>query len=93
MTQPNLERIQASVLDRMENAERLMKVAMIGAATIEALLLAIALYLIDWNDRLQILLFVFSILGYTIIVLGMVALGGHVTRSVGRVLAAMDTHS
>lgn len=93
MTQPNLETIQASVLDRMERADRLMKSAIIGAALVEAVLFAVALYLIDWHDRQQTLLFLFSVLSYTIIVLGMVALAGHVTRSVGRVLAAMGSRS
>ena len=93
MTGPDLERLQASVLDRMERADRLTKAAIIGAALVEAALIAIAIYLVNWSDRLQVLLFVFSILSYTIIALGLVALGAHVTRSVGRVLRALESRS
>ena len=92
MTQGNrLDAIQAGVLDRMERAEKLVRSAVIGAALIEAGLFAIALYLVDWKDPVQRLMFIFSVLTYTIIALGLVALGGHVTKSAARILAAMET--
>ena len=89
MTQRTLEDIQASVLDRMERADKLIRAAIIGAALLEAGLFAIAIYLVDWDDPTQRLLFIFSVLSYTIIAMGLLALAGHVTRSVGRVLAAL----
>jgi hypothetical protein len=82
--------IQASVLDRMERADRLVRATIIIAALIEAGIFAIAIYLVDWNDPTQRLLFIFSVLSYTIVALGLVALGGHVTRSAGRILAALE---
>ena len=85
-----LEMIQAGVLDRMERAEKLVKAAVVGAALVEAGLFAVALYLVDWSDPLQRLLFIFSVLSYTIIALGLVALGAHVTRTAARILAAME---
>ena len=84
-----LDDVRRSVLDRMEHAERLVRLAVFGAALAELALFAVALTMVDWNDRLERLLFVFSVISYTIIALGLAALGAHVTRSVGRVLAAI----
>ncbi len=92
MTQASrLDSIQAGVLDRMERAEKLVRAAVIGAAMLEAGLFAIALYLVDWGDRVQTLMFIFAVLSYTIIALGLLALGAHVTKTGARILAAMDT--
>ena len=91
MRTERLDAIRGSVLDQMERAERNMRFGIAGAALTELLLLIVAFALVDWQNRLERLLFIFAILGYTIIVLGLVALGAHVTRSIGRVLAAMGT--
>ena len=93
MTRNNLDAIQAGVLDRMERADALVRWAIVAAAIIEGGLFAIALYLVDWSDPVQRLLFIFSVLSYTIIAMGLVALGGHVTRSVARILAAMESRA
>jgi len=90
MSTERLNQIRVNVLDRMERSERYVRLAIFGATFAEVLLLAIAFAMIDWSNRLERLFFVFSILSYTIIVLGLVALGAHVTRTVGRVVAAMD---
>ena len=89
MTTNNLDGIRTGVLDRMERAHRHMRLGIVGAAFTEVVLLAVAFTLVDWSDRIERLLFIFSVLSYTIIALGLVALGAHVTRSVSRVLAAM----
>jgi hypothetical protein len=86
----SLDAIRRRVLDRMARAERNMRLGIAGAAIAELALFVIAFAMLDWQSRLERMLFVFAILGYTIVVLGLVALGAHVTRSVGRVLAAMD---
>jgi hypothetical protein len=90
MTADRLDTIRQSVLTRMERAERNMRLGIYGAALTELLLFVIAFKLVDFSDRLERLLFVLSILSYTIIVLGLVALGAHVTRSVGRLAALVD---
>jgi hypothetical protein len=90
MSTTNLDAVRESVLTRMERADRLVRLAMFAGAAVELALFAVAIYMVDWHDRIERLLFVFSVLSYTIIVLSIVALGGHVSRSVGRVLAAMD---
>jgi hypothetical protein len=84
------EDVVAGVLDRMERHERMMKLAILGAAGVEGLLLVVALLIVDWADSTHVLLFVLSILGYTIIALGLAALGAHVSRVGARVVAALD---
>ena len=90
MTAKELDGIRQGVLARMERGERLVKIGIIGAVMVETGLLLFALLYMDWRDRDQVQLFIFAVMGYTIIVLGMVALAGHITRSIGRVLAALD---
>jgi hypothetical protein len=86
----DLDDIRRTVLDRVERGDRLVRLATLGAAAVELALITLALLYVDWKDRLQVLLFLFSVISYTIVVLGLVALAGHVTRTVGRVLSAID---
>lgn len=90
MANDRLDAIRGSVLDRMEKAERNVRLAIMGAALAEMGLFIVAFLLVDWDNRLERLLFVFAVLSYTTIALGLVALGAHVTRSVGRVLSVLD---
>lgn len=50
----------------------------------------IAMLKVHWADSTRGLLFVFSILGYTIIAVGLAGLGAHVSRVGARVVAALD---
>lgn len=84
------EDVVAGVLDRMEHHVRMTRLAILGAAAVEGLLLVIALLKVNWADTTHVLLFIFSILGYTIVALGLVALGAHVSRVGARVVAALD---
>ena len=90
MTTKNLDDSRQDVLDNMERQQRVMKLALIGAALFEALLLTAALLLVDWHDRTQKLVLVMSLLSYSIIALGLIALGAHTSRMTSRVLAAID---
>ena len=90
MSTERLDAIRNSVLTRMERAERNMRLGIFGAAIVELVLFGIAFTLVDMSDRVERLIFVMSVLSYTIILLGLAALGAHVTRSVGRVVAALD---
>ena len=91
MPSPGLDDVRHSVLDKMERGERLLKLTMLGAAVLEALMFVTVFLIIDWNDRLHKLIFVLFLFTYFIVVLGLVALAGHVTRTVGRLLSAFDT--
>lgn len=85
-----LDQTRAQVLDRMERGRRIATLGIVGAATVEALLIAGALLLVDWSNRLQILVFLLALLSSTIVVFGLLALSGHVTRSTDRILAVLD---
>ena len=93
MTTRSPDSIRASVLDQMERHDRLVRVAILGAAAIEALLLGLVLWLADLKDRTHLLILVTSILGYTIVALGLLALGAHVSRAMSGLAAALDDRS
>jgi hypothetical protein len=87
------DRMRAGVLSRMERAERNLRLGIMGAVLVEMGLFALAILMVDWNARLERLIFVFAVLSYTIIVLAVAALGAHVSRSVGRVMMLLDDPS
>ena len=78
------------VLAQMDRHAQRVRMAVIAAAMGEGLLLVVALLKIDWKNDTHVLLFVFSVLGYTIVALGLAALGAHVSRVGARVVAALD---
>ena len=93
MSAQDLDSIRTSVLDRMERGDRLVKSAIIAAAMVEGLLLVAAIFIADWSNPLHRLVFILSILTYSIVACGLVALAGHISRSVGRVLIALESMS
>ena len=91
MASKDLDNIRQSVLDRMERGDKLVRSAIIAAAVVEGLLLAAAIFLADWTNPLQRLVFILSILTYSVIACGLLALAGHISRSTGRVLIALES--
>jgi fatty acid desaturase len=85
-----LDEARGRVLDRMENGQRLITWATAAAGVLELGMLVACILLVDWGDRTQVLLFLIFILSYFILVLCVLALAGHVTRSTARVLAALE---
>ena len=83
----------SNVLDRIERHSRHVRLAVLGAAAVEALLLVLCLALLDWQNDLHVLLFMLSVLTYSVIALGLLALGAHVSRVGARIVAAMDRSS
>lgn len=71
-------------LDRIERAQRLFQWALSGALILEALLIAVLVLLVDFSDRLQALVFVATIGGYTLMTLGLIILACHLDRTVLR---------
>jgi hypothetical protein len=91
MPAKDLDNIRQSVLDRMERGDKLVRGAIVAAAVVEGLLLVAALFLADWHDPLHRLVFILSILTYSVISCGLIALAGHISRSTGRVLVALES--
>lgn len=73
----------------MDRNARRVRMGIAGAVLVEAGLLSFATAYIDWTNKLQVELFVFSLLGYTIILLGMAALAAHMNHLTARVLQVL----
>jgi hypothetical protein len=87
----NIDTIRRATLERIEQTERHYKAAFYGAAILETLLLAGFLLLADFkSDRTHLLLLLATVGSYSILVLGLVALGAHVNRNSLRVLKAIE---
>lgn len=85
-----LDQIRHTVLDRIDQSERRSKLAFFAAVGLETCFLAAFLLLADFSNRLHALLFLSAIAVYSILALGLVALGAHVNRCTERVLKAID---
>lgn len=87
---PRLDRARANVLDQMESGRKTMNIGFAAAASMEFALLVACAFLVDWQDRTQVLLLVIFILSYGMLAMGLTVLAGHVTRSTGRILAVLE---
>jgi hypothetical protein len=83
----------ADALDRIDRAERRYKQAFLAAIAVEAAALPVYLALADFSNRTHVLLLLASVATYTIIAIGLVALGVHVNRSTLRILRAVEMAS
>jgi hypothetical protein len=86
----DLDAMRDSVLDRLERHTRNVRLALFGAATAEALLIGIAIVKLDFSNRFEVIVFVLFVLTYSIVGLGLMALGAHMSRIGDRVLAALE---
>lgn len=85
-----LDEVRASALARIDRSERNFKLAFFGALIVETMFVAGFLLLADLSNRLHLLLLISTISCYSIVVLGLVALGAHINRGVLRVLKAVE---
>jgi hypothetical protein len=87
---PNLDHLRGETLRRMERGERNVKLALLAAAVVEALLMAGFLLLADFSNRLHLLLLIATVALYAILGLGMIALGANSNRNTRLVLKAIE---
>jgi hypothetical protein len=85
-----INEIRSNTLNQIERNERNYKSSFIGAAFIELLFLVAFLLLADFSNRLHVLLLIMTIVIYTIMAFGLLALGLHVNRNTLRVLNAIE---
>jgi hypothetical protein len=71
----------SDALARIDRAERRYKLAFLAAAAVEAVTLLLYLALADFAERTHVLLLVAMVAIYTIVGVGLVALGAHVNRN------------
>jgi hypothetical protein len=86
----DLDEVRAAALARIDRSERNYKLAFFFAVIVESLFIVGFLLIADLSDRLHVLLLMATVSSYTIVVLGLVALGAYVNRGIGRVLKAVE---
>jgi len=86
----NEAQIRDSILKKIVKNERNYKLAFLGAILLEAFFLLGYLLMADLSERIQVLLLFSTVMIYSILILGMVALGSHGTRNTLRILKALQ---
>ncbi len=86
----NLEGVRSEALARINRSERDFKLAFFAAAALEGLFLVAFVLAADFSNRTHLLLLLATVGSYTVVVLGLVALGAYVNRAVLRVLKAVE---
>ena len=86
----NLDSVRAAALARIDRSERNFKLAFLAAAIVECAFVASFLMLADFSNRLHLLLLISTVSCYSIVVLGLVALGAHINRVIARVLKGLE---
>ena len=86
----NFEQIRSQALERIDRSERNFKIAFYAGAMVEGLFLVAYLLLMELGNRTHVLLLIASVGVYSIVVLGLVALGAHFNRAILRVLQAIE---
>jgi hypothetical protein len=79
-----------AALAEAERRDRLGRLALYGAALIEALLLGAALMVMDFDDDTHLLVFIMAMLAYTTLALGLAALGARSSAANARLLHAIQ---
>jgi hypothetical protein len=92
MAEPvKLDEVRAAALIRINRSERNFKLSFFAAALVEVLFVVSFLLLADLTNRVHLLLLISTVSCYSIVVLGLFALGAHINRSALRVLTAIET--
>ena len=86
----DLDGVRLAALARIDRSERNFNLAFWGAGLVETAFIAAFLLLADLSNRLHLLLLISTVSGYSIVILGLFALGAHINRSVARVLKAVE---
>jgi hypothetical protein len=91
MSGVDLDRVRGAALDRIERGARAYRAAFVAAAAVEAAFLVSFVALADFSNRLHVLLLLSTVAVYTLVALGLMALGAHVSWCAGRILRALDS--
>ena len=91
MAQPvKLDEVRAAALARIDRSERNFKLAIYAAFVVETLFIVSFFVLADLSNRLHLLLLISTVSCYSIVVLGLVALGAYINRGTARLLKAIE---
>ena len=86
----DLDRVRAAALARIDRNERYFRLAFVGAGVVEVAFVVGFLLLADLSNRLHLLLLVSTVSCYSIVVLGLFALGAYINRGIARILKAVE---
>jgi len=86
----NLDSVRAAALKRIDRSERYFKLAFYGAGLVEIAFVVSFLLLVNLSNRLHLLLLISTVSCYSIVVLGLFALGAHINRGIARLLKALE---
>ncbi len=86
----NLDTVRAAAIARIDRSERNFKLAFFAAAIIEGAFIVSFLLLADFSNRMHVLLLISTVSCYSIVVLGLVALGEYINRGLARILKALE---
>ena len=86
----NIDEVRKAALARIDRTERNFKLAFFGAAIVEMAFILTFLLLADLSNRLHVLLLISTVSCYSIVILGLVALGTHINRGIARLLQAVE---
>ena len=89
----NIDAARRAALDRIEQSHRNARIAFFSAALVEASFLAGFFLLADLSNRTHVLLLLATVAIYTIVALGLVVLGSHMSRNTLRILEAIELNS
>lgn len=90
MTENHLNEIRGKALDRVEKSERNLKLGVISFAILDTAFFIVFLLLMDFSNKLHVLIFVASGGFYLLLLLGLIVLGLQVKRDTQLVLRAID---
>ena len=85
-----LDEVRAAALARIDRSERYFKLAFIGAGAVELACILSFVLLADLSNRMHLLLLISTVSCYSIVVLGLFALGAHINRGIARMLKAIE---
>lgn len=86
----NLDEVRAAAIARVDRSERNFKLAFIGAGLVESAFIVSFILMADLSNRFHLLLLISTVSCYSIVVLGLFALGAHFNRGIARVLKAVE---
>ena len=88
-----IERARTGALADIERAASRRKAIFLAAAALEAGFLVTILLLMDFKDRTHVLILLAAVMVYTLLAIGMFALGAHVSLAAARVLRSVELHA
>jgi hypothetical protein len=86
----DLDNVRTAALARIDRSERNFRLAFIAAVIVESAFVISFVLLADFTNRLHVLLLLSTVSCYSIVILGLVALGTHISRGVARILKALE---